>query len=152
MKIKLTESQIERLKSISEGVDNKYNREVFVKFYADKGVNFKGMEIDDIEPVKMRLYYDIDIESRSWGIKSILLYNITGPDEVETDFTYYTNENGDSETEYLKIKLDWEKALNVETESASEAVTVGYDVECYIGGSVETGFFATKISVTVYGL
>lgn len=151
MKIKLTESQIERLKSISEGVDNRYNREVNVRFDIDKGVTVNGNEIDYIEPIKMRLSYDIDIEARSWGIKDILLYGIVGPNEIESEFTYYTN-NDDVANEYYKIKLDWEEALVIETESGSGMISVADDVYVYVGGSVETGFFASKIEVLTYTL
>lgn len=152
MKIKLTESQIERIKSLSEGVDNRYNREVNVNFYTENNVNVNGSEIDDIAPIKMRLSYDIDIEARSWGIKDILLYGIVGPSEVETDFTYYVSEDGDTDSGYFKITLDWEKALSVETESGSGLISVADDIYIYVGGSVETGFFATKIEVVTYTL
>ena len=54
MRIILTESQIERIKSITEGNDDRYNRGVKVKFY-HSNVTYKGQEINDIVGDAMRL-------------------------------------------------------------------------------------------------
>jgi hypothetical protein len=152
MRIKLTESQIERIKNISEGQENKYNREIILNFNKGNNFDFKGMEVDWLEKTKIRLSFDIDIEARSWGIKGIMLYNITGPEEVEMEVVYYPNESDDSESGYFPVKLDWEKALVVSNEDSSGLITVGDEIEVYVEGSVESGFFASKIEVVAYTL
>lgn len=146
MKIKLTEGQLQRLKHISEGLDNTYNTQVNVKFSVGKDFKFPN-EINDINLTKMRVNFNIDVEYRSWGIKNIMLYNIKGPEAIEADVEYYNQNDDEVKTATITVKLDWENALKIENESGSNIVTIDNDAEIVLGGNNETGFFASEINL-----
>ena len=152
MKIKLTEGQIQRLRHISEGLEDKYNRNVNVRFNTGKEFKFP-YDINDIISTKMRVSFDIDVEYKSWGINGVNLNNIVGHEAIEAEIEYYGPNFGkndfddDIRTETISVKLDWKKALKVETESGTGEVTMGTDVEIVIAGNSETGFYASEIQV-----
>lgn len=157
MKIKLTEGQLQRLKHITEGLDDTYNTQVNVSFTTGNNFKFPN-EINEIAATKMRVNFNIDVEYKSWGIKNIMLYNIVGPKAIEVDIEYYGENYGkndyddDIRTVTSVVKLDWENALKVEAESNSGLVTINDDVEIVIDGNNETGFYASEIRVTTLTL
>jgi len=155
MKIKLTEGQVQRLKHIFEGQEDKYNTQVEVSFLTSEDFNFP-YEINDIISTNMRVSFDIDVEYKSWGIKGISLYNIQGPESVEAEIEFYGenyNENDDDiRIETFSVKLDWEKALTVEEESGTGLVTINNQVQVTLAGNTETGFYAREIQLTSYTL
>jgi len=153
MKIKITEGQLQRLKHLSEGMDDTYNTQVNVSFSTGNDFKFP-YEINDIVPTKMRVSFDIDVEYKSWGIRGISLYNIKGPEVIEAEIEYYADNENDEDirTETINIKLDWENAIKVENESGSGLVTVNDDIEIVLGGSNESGFFASEIQVITFTL
>lgn len=155
MKIKLTEGQVQRLKHISEGLEDKYNTQVNVSFITSKDFNFP-YEINDIISTNTRVSFDIDVEYKSWGIKGISLYNIQGPEAIEAEIEFYGenyNENDDDlRTATIPVKLDWENVLKVENESGTGLVTIDNDIEITLAGNSETGFYAREIQVITYTL
>jgi hypothetical protein len=121
MKLIITESQLKRLKSrLTEQVDNKYSREVILSF-STYDATYKGQEINDIKRTKATIYYNIDIETRTWGIKDISLYGIKGPTEVSVDVYYYVNDDENLVT--LPISLDWDM-VTIEENSGSGQVSI----------------------------
>lgn len=157
MKIKLTEGQVQRLKHISEGLDDKYNTQVNVTFNTSKDFNFP-YEINDINSTTTRVSFDIDVEYKSWGIKGIMLYNIQGPETIEAEIEYYGEDYGkndyddDLRTATIPVKLDWENALRVENESGTGLVTIDNEIEITLAGSSESGFYAREIQILTYTL
>ena len=152
MKIKLTEGQVQRLKHISEGLEDKYNTQVNVTFNTSKDFIFPH-EINDISSTNMRVSFDIDVEYKSWGIKGIALYNIQGVESIEAEIEYYYGESDDDvRTATIPVKLDWENALRVENESGTGLVTIDNEVEITLAGSSETGFYAREIQLITYTL
>ena len=147
MRIRLTESQIERIKSITEGNDDRYNRGVKVKFY-HSNVTYKGQEINDIVGDAMRLSYDIDIEARSWGIKSISLYGVTGPSDYKMEVEFYISEF-DTNIETIGIKLDWSK-LEVNKDSSQEMVTIGDTLEITLANDADGNIFVRSMTLDVF--
>lgn len=151
MKIKLTEGQMQRLKHISEGLEDKYNTQVNVSFITSKDFNFP-YEINDIISTNTRVSFDIDVEYKSWGIKGISLYNIQGPETIEAEIEFYGENDDDIRTTTIPVKLDWENALKVETESGTGLVTIDNDVEITLAGNSDTGFYAREIQLITYTL
>ena len=108
MRIRITESQLERIKSrLTEGPSDKYNKDVTIKFNTYGGVKFNGMEINDISRITARLFYTIEIEARSWGIKDISLYSIEGPEQLETEIEFYLDDNN-TKIQPITFKIDWD--------------------------------------------
>lgn len=129
-----TETQLEMAKkSMGESSDFKTNRfekgrddryriecEVEIDSY---GLNFNGKEIDDITTPKIIMYYDIDIEARSWGIKDIMVFNPQGPREIELEVVYYEDEDTQKDT-IITIPLEWD---DVQMEDADNISYFGFD-------------------------
>lgn len=150
MKIKITEGQLERIKSrINEGVDNQYNREVIVNFNT-YNVNYKGYEINDISPISLRLYYNIEIEGRSWGFKDIILSNIIGPSDIEIELEYYVDADN-TDTITLPMKLNWEAVVK-EEEKGMGVITIDDKVEVELVNDSEGNLVVKEIRVIVYAL
>jgi hypothetical protein len=149
MKIRITESQLERLRTNlnEEPLDDKYVREVEAKFYQG---TYKGYEINDISPIKVRVSFSIDIEMKSWGIRDINLGGITGPSEVEVEVNYYID-NDNTEDAYVTIPLDWSKLIT-EKDSSSGIITVGDEVEIYLIQNEEGNLVVERMEMVVYSV
>jgi hypothetical protein len=149
MKIRLTESQLERLKAnLNEAsLDEQYNREITAKFYQG---TYKGYEINDIAPIKLRVSFTIDIEMKSWGIRDINLGGITGPSEVEVEVNYYVD-NDNTEDAYVTIPLDWSKLIT-EKDSGNGIITVGDEVEIYLMQNEEGNLVVERMEMVVYSI
>jgi hypothetical protein len=149
MKIRITESQLERLRTNlnEEPLDDKYVREVEAKFYQG---TYKGYEINDISPIKVRVSFSIDIEMKSWGIRDINLGGITGPSEVEVEVNYYID-NDNTEDAYLTIPLDWSKLIT-EKDSNSGIITVSDEVEIYLMENEEGNLVVERMEMVVYSV
>lgn len=148
MKIKLTESQFNRLKTrLNETISgDKYSYRVKLdtSFYGE----YNGREIVDISEVYATLTYDISIEAREWGIKGIYLGNIVGPSEVEYELTYAIDDDNTKEIS-VKIPFDWSK-LETEEHTGSKNITVGDVVEVRLAQNEEGGISITSLEMPVY--
>jgi hypothetical protein len=149
MKIRLTESQLERLKAnLNEApVDNQYSREVEAKFYYG---NYKGYEINDIASMKIRVSFSIDVEMKSWGIRDINIYGITGPSEVEVEVNYYVD-NDNTDDAYVTIPLDWSKLIT-EKESSNGIVSVSDEIEIYLMENEDGNLAVERMEMIVYSI
>lgn len=148
MKIKITEGQLERIKSqITEQGGGRYNREVNLNFNGYRA-NYKGNEINDIPSFKVRLSYDIDIEGGSWGIKDISLGNISGPSEIDVEVEYYIDDDN-TETVILPMKINWDMIV-IEEEKDMGRISVGDDVDIELVNDVEGNLMIKEIKATVY--
>jgi len=149
MKIRITESQLDRLRANlnEEPLDDKYVREVIAKFYNN---TYKGYEVNDIAPVKIRISFDIDIEMKSWGIRDINLGGIVGPSDVEIEINYYVD-NDNTDDAYVTIPLDWSKLIT-EKESGNGMITVGDEVEIYLTQNEEGNLVVERMEMVVYSI
>lgn len=150
MKLRLSESQFNRLKPLlTEGIDRKYSRDVKVVF-SYGGITLKGREINDIPPMKATLRYDIDIDFRSWGVKDISLVNISGPEAIEVEVNYYVdNDNTNDVT--ITLNMDWSSAKR-ETESGMGMVSIGDEVEVVLANGISGGLVVREIILPIYSL
>lgn len=152
-KIILTESQIKRLKrNLNEYYDNSDQYETKCKVTCESyDLNYKGNEINYIDGgYDIRVLCNIEIEARSWGIKNIGIYNITGPTEYEIEVNYYLNDDGDSKTERVPIKLNWD---NIEIEEErSGLICVGDEITLKLKNDESGNIVCGGITVPVYTL
>jgi hypothetical protein len=150
-KLLITENQLKMIKKrLQEGVSDTYERRVSVdlNYY---GVKINGNEIDDASCNDFELSYNIEIEGRSWGIKDISLYGITGPSELEIMFTVYNEEKDDYDETYLTLPCDWENAEH-EEETGNGVVTVGSEITINLKNNENGEIFIESIHVPVYTL
>jgi len=151
MRIRITESQLERIKSrLTEGSSDKYNKDVTIKFNAYGGVKFNGMEINDISRITARLFYTIEIEARSWGIKDISLYSIEGPEELETEIEFYLDDNN-TKIQPITFKIDWDN-VELETERGSGIISIDNDVEVDLANDNQGNLVVKTVTVIVHTL
>lgn len=149
MKVILTEGQIERLKNVlKEGVDNKYNREIMVDFNYYRA-KYKGLEINDVASIKVRLSFDINIEARSWGIKDISISGIRGPESVDVEISYY-NENDEEFFDSYVIQLNWDSLVTENVRSG--LITIGDVMDVTLGNDVDGRLIVTKMELPIYNL
>jgi hypothetical protein len=150
MKLKLTESQFDRLKANLSEVenDNSYSREVRVDINYYNGVMYKGMEINDILSPSVRLSYNIEIDARSWGIKDISLYNISGPSEIQAEIEYYVDDDNTS-ADMITLAIDWSK-LTTDTNNNGGIITVGDVLEINLMNDKQGNLFVKDLNIEVY--
>ena len=142
MKLRITETQLNTIKkSLNEGVDNQYSREVRVS-YDYRGVTVNGVQIEDILDSTVTLRFNIELEGRSWGIKDISLNSITGPSEVY-------GEREDLMDANATIQLDWDRAA-IDKQSGHGVITVGDEIEITLVNDQNGGIVVKSIEIPVY--
>ena len=156
MKVALSEKQLETIKKhLNEDInDDRYERKVKVSVGCPHGYHYDNMVLDEVSTYydEMRLTYLIDQEHRSWGIKGISIYDISGYDEIEVELHLYPENSNDYHDEIVKevkIPLDWSK-LNVENEERKGLVCVGDVLEIII--HVENGQLVPELRIDAYTL
>lgn len=149
-----TESQIEKIKqTISEDStqgDYEMECDIDIEYY---GLKYKGRDINDISGTKkFRLTYSIDIEYRSYGIKSIGVYGVSGPSEIELEVEYYLNDD-DTKIAGLTLPLNWNEDDTVESEYETGGF-IGLDnnVTIVLKNDEYGGIDIDKIKITKYTL
>lgn len=152
MKIVLNEQQLKMIKkTINESSDVNYERKVRVKIDSYRAT-YKGKEIQDVVVNQdVELSFVIDMEVRSWGVKSVSLYGISGPESINVTVEYYINENGDYESEDIDIKLDWDK-LETEDRTGQGIITVGDDLEIELTNDENGDLVVKGMSIETYSL
>ena len=147
-KIVLTESQLNMVKSHinEESGMNRYNTKVSVDI--DKyNATFNGLRIDDANIEDMSVSFSIDMSHKSWGIKDIGVYNITGPSEIDLYVTPQDDEGNERE-EIVSLQLNWE---NIETEEEHNGlITVGDSITIELGNDEQGNIIVSKMTVPVY--
>jgi len=154
-KVLITEKQLQVIKNqlLMEN-DNSYRREVNVRFYYGKST-FKGKEINDITANEgVTLLFEIDMEHRSWGVKSVSLYAIRGEKTLDIRVDYFEEpiEGGSSineEYEYTTINLDWEK-LQTEERNGEGIITIGDTLEINLANDENGNLVVDYMSMDTY--
>jgi hypothetical protein len=152
-KILITENQLQTIKNqlVTEGNEDSYRREVKVSFYYPK-VSFKGKEINDIiANESLILLFEIDMEHRSWGVKSVSLYGVRGEKTLDIRVDYYANEDTDTEYEYVTLNLDWEK-LQTEERNGEGIITVGDTLEINLSNDENGNLVVDYMAIDTYTL
>jgi hypothetical protein len=150
MKLKITESQLNRIKSrLNEQEEsNKYTRPVSPSFYLNNST-FKGMQIEEVLSSNFNVNYNIDIDARGWGIKDISLFNIVGPNEINVEVSFYPNDSDELKEEMVTLYLDWDK-LKTEESKNKGAITIDEDIEIELFNDSDGNLLVKVISLTVY--
>jgi len=158
-KIVLTTEQTNKLMG---HIINEQNRSLYDMMYEDKrkievtcdfdyhGLRYKGGEINDILKSNFVVTYVVEPEWRSYGISSIYVYNISGPEEIEVEIEYYTDETSDDHVEeYITLKLDWENMINIEESDTLGYIGVSPDITITLENDNEGGLIVKSINVDV---
>jgi hypothetical protein len=108
-KIIISEKQLNILLKEQEEplYDDMYKQKIKFEFYYPQGLYFQDNEVENINDITMSVYFRINREDRSYGIESLTISNIVGPEEIEIEVDYYNG--NETKTEFKKAKLDWSK-------------------------------------------
>lgn len=160
-KIKLSEKQMKMISEfvlnetdsteevVNESLDNdRYVQECTVDFNFGSDLKFEGNEVSDIESIDMKVTFLIEVEHKSWGIKSIYLYDIQGPEEIDIYLDVY--EEGDDDfnpTEKTStLKLEW-GGVDIEDNSGQGMIGIDRNVEIDLENDSEGNIIVSKIIV-----
>lgn len=129
-KIKITESQFERLKPrLTEvGNDNAYRMTAKVSFVKN-GEILPGKEISNIVSEPITISYFIDLDYKSWGIRGANIYGFKGPSQINVNVEYFDGDN-DSSIE-LPLVLNWDN-VKENIEKGAGVIGLGQEIEIYI--------------------
>jgi hypothetical protein len=127
-----------------DGVAPKYEMKCTVDpFYGYDKVKYNGQSINDVQAEDIRVTYDIDIETRSYGIKTAGVYNVSGPSEIELEV--YT-EDSDDTSETVVVPLDWSK---VDMEKVDYLGYIGIDnkIELHLMNTTDGNLAVKRIRI-----
>lgn len=105
--------------------DNKFTAKVTVDVVFDQGAAYEGKELEDryySDVTTMNVNYLIDIELRSWGLKSVAVYAPSGEPNIEFEIQV-AGQNGKDEFIPFKGAIDWSK-VEIEREYGEEGFLI----------------------------
>ena len=147
MKLRITESQLTRLKENISGISDKYVRNLKVNFNNLNKIKYKGFDVNYIDDVDTLVNFDIDVEYKKWGINGIDIINIEGSNKLEV-VIYYYNEKDEEFDETTIINLDWDK-IEKNVNPRKGVITVD-NLELYLDNSESGDIIVTHGSIDVY--
>lgn len=148
----ITENQVKLIKKgMNESLNNnRYEMRVNVEVETH-GVKINGNDIDWAVCHDMELNYLIEMEYRSWGIKSVSLYDIQGPSEMEIEVTPQVEDVDGIEDVTLTLSFDWSN-VEVEEESGSGFIGLERDITITLGNNENGDVIIESIRVPVHSL
>lgn len=118
--------------------DNQFTAEVTVDIVFDEDAVYEGRQLKYrfySNVTTMKVNYLIDMELRSWGLKSVTVYAPSGEPDIEFNIELVTGER-DTETITFKGVIDWSK-VDIEREDDEEGFLINphtielqYDKNC----------------------
>ncbi len=108
--------------------DNQFTTEVTVDVVFDDGAVYEGKKLAYnyySNATTIKINYLIDIELRSWGLKSVVVYAPSGEPEIEFEIEV---ESEDGESDFIPFKgaIDWSK-VDIEREYGEEGFLISPD-------------------------
>jgi len=111
------------------------------------GVTYKGEEIEDIEVLgPMRIAFNVDMESRSWGIKSVYVTVAGGPESLPLSLKYYPGDSDDYEEVEIELPINWD-SVNEESEDGMGYIGIGQTVDVKLANNDKGEIFIDGITV-----
>lgn len=148
-KIKITESQFERLRAnLTEVDENGYQRDVKIYFVIN-GEIFPDKEVSELIADKLRIAYRIDLDYKSWGINGASVFGFTGPQSIDVQVEYYVNSEGDVDTMTVPLVLHWDK-IDVRKMKGEGIIGIGDDVDIYVSTGEDGKLHSRVIKIDVY--
>jgi len=138
---------------INEAInDDRYEMKCKIYFNYASDLKFNGQEIEDIGyGLEYTLSFRIDQEHRNWGIKSISVYDVQGPEELDVEVVFYPEGSEDPKEEYIIINVDWD-STNYEKEQSNGMIGIDRDVEMELVNDSEGNIVVKEIGVTTLSI
>lgn len=151
MKLKLTESQFDRLKEklTETNNDDTYYGIVDVDFRYFE-VTYKGRPINDISMGKIKISFGIYLGYKRWGIDSIEINNIKGPSELEAEIDYFIDEDN-SVTENITLQIDWSRLVSEKINNSGQ-ITIGDKLEIIVNNDEDGNLFVNELKLDIFSI
>lgn len=131
---------------VKEGYgDDRYEMECRVDL-TYLNTKYKGMQVDDAKAENIRVSFLIDIEGRSWGIKSMNVYDVQGPSELEISMECFDNVKDDYQTESVTVPLDWDRVVMNKIDNLGH-IGINNEIEVTISNDPKGNIVVEKIEV-----
>ena len=161
-KIVLTTEQMDKIneyvssegetKELNESLNNeRYEMKCEIDFNYRSDLMYKGQEIEDIENLEYNVNYLIESEHRSWGIKSISVYDVQGPEELELYIQYYPEGSDDITEVTVPLKIDWD-AADYDQEVPRGIIGIDKNIEIELVNDSDGNIVAQSINIITYSL
>jgi hypothetical protein len=161
-KIVLTTEQMDKIneyvssegetKELNESLNNeRYEMKCEIDFNYRSDLMYKGQEIEDIENLEYNVNYLIESEHRSWGIKSISVYDVQGPEELELYIQYYPEGSDDITEVTVPLKIDWD-AADYDHEDPRGIIGIDKNIEIELVNDSDGNIVAQSINIITYSL
>lgn len=149
MKIKITESQFKKIKQLTENyldLNDKYEEKVSVRFFHMFGpLTFNGKKIEDVYNLEMKLYFNIDMDVRSFGIDEIKVVNVKGYETIDCEYLTEDETEGTFE-----LKLNWDK-LEINHEKNSDShIGLDNELDVYLMNDNTGNIVVQKMEIKAY--
>lgn len=161
-KIVLTTEQMDKIneyvssegetKELNESLNNeRYEMKCEIDFNYRSDLMYKGQEIEDIENLEYNVNYLIESEHRSWGIKSISVYDVQGPEELELYIQYYPEGSDDITEVTVPLKIDWD-AADYDQQDPRGIIGIDENIEIELVNDSDGNIVAQSINIITYSL
>ena len=161
-KIVLTTEQMDKIneyvssegetKELNESLNNeRYEMKCEIDFNYRSDLMYKGQEIEDIENLEYNVNYLIESEHRSWGIKSISVYDVQGPEELELYIQYYPEGSDDITEVTVPLKIDWD-AADYDQQDPRGMIGIDENIEIELVNDSDGNIVAQSINIITYSL
>jgi hypothetical protein len=131
--------------------------EVRICDFSHHRVTFKGKEIIDVSlGWKFKIEYRVEPEYRKYGIKTISVYGIRGPKEIDVNIEYYGRQsdpeslNNDSEVEEtIKLPLNWDEMVIEHNDESLPYFGVDDEVDIELANDAQGNLIVKAINIDV---
>lgn len=118
---------------------------------------YKGQEILDVSVDELRINFEIDMEVREWGIKTLSIYNIIGYDEIEMEISYLysrsqgliPNDSGEEMEKTIKLPINW-KMLKENELTGGGFISVGDVLNIDLGNDENGDIVIKNLEIDVF--
>ena len=139
-------------KELNESLNNeRYEMKCEIDFNYRSDLMYKGQEIEDIENLEYNVNYLIESEHRSWGIKSISVYDVQGPEELELYIQYYPEGSDDITEVTVPLKIDWD-AADYDQQDPRGIIGIDENIEIELVNDSDGNIVAQSINIITYSL
>ena len=136
----------------SEKYTKKVTPNIYFKDDFYNGKEYQIIDVDDVDTkLTMDLTYDIYIDHKPWGIKSIDIFNISGPKEFELPL-YLVDKNDEETFESVIIPINWDDVY-ITKESGKGIIALDKYVDITLENDSKGNLVVSKtnpVEVTVY--
>lgn len=130
--------------TISNSGDYEMECDVDLDYY---GLKYKGEDIEYVDVLgPLKIKFNIELESRSWGIKSVYVSVVGGPESLPLSLKYYPEDSDDYQEVELELPINWD-SVNEEGEETLGYIGIGQSVDIKLANNDQGDIYIDGITV-----